>query len=90
MSRDFIDESVGAVTVYEQIATHDLEAGDEIACDYTLFDWDCDGHQFECQCGSTRCYGFVGGFSSLPAATQAELADRIYYESERMWNLASS
>lgn len=31
-----------------------------------------------------------GGFCSLPSATQAELADRIYYESEREWNLTRS
>ena len=90
VSRDVVDSSTNTVIAYEQIATRDLHPGDEITCDYTLFDWDCDGHQFECTCGSHNCYGFVGGFSSLPAATQAELADRIFYESERMWNLASS
>jgi hypothetical protein len=32
----------------------------------------------------------LGGFDALPRATQAELADHIYYESEHVWDLTSS
>lgn len=86
VSRDVLDPSTGKVIAYEQIATRDLYPGDEITCDYTLFDWDCDGHQFLCDCGSDDCYGFIGGFRSLDPATQQRLQGEIYYEAERMWH----
>lgn len=86
VSRDVLDPSTGKVIAYEQIATRNLYPGDEITCDYTLFDWDCDGHQFHCHCGSDGCYGFIGGFRSLDPATQQRFQGEIYYETERMWH----
>ena len=83
-----IDRIVGdgdEITVYDQVALVDLQPGDPITCDYTLFDWDCDGHQFTCACGSPRCYGDIGGFAGLLPERKRELEDRISYESARMW-----
>ena len=85
VSRD-VEGPTGVVS-YAQVATRDLAPGDEITCDYTLFDWDCDGHQFQCTCGSAHCYGYIAGFGALPPSTQERLADSIYYEAERMWDL---
>lgn len=87
-SVDRIDGEGAEVTVYDQVALVDLEPGDPITCDYTLFDWDCDGHQFTCACGAPRCYGRIAGFAGLPAERQRELEDRIIYESARMWAAA--
>ena len=86
-----IDRIVGdgdEVTVYDQVALVDLAPGDPITCDYTLFDWDCDGHQFTCACGATRCYGDIAGFAGLAPEIQRELEHRISYESARRWAAA--
>lgn len=85
VSRDTIS-SDGSVS-YEQVALRDLVPGDEITCNYVLFDWDCDGHRFQCSCGAEGCLGFIGGFGSLPPAIQDRLATQTYYEAERMWRL---
>jgi len=85
ISIDRAPDGADEVTHYDQVALVDLEPGDPITCDYTLFDWDCDGHQFTCACGSPRCYGRIAGFAGLPPQVQRELADRISYESARMW-----
>lgn len=85
VSRDVLFE--GGENAYEEVAVKDLAPGDEITCDYTLFDWDCDGHQFMCACGSEHCYGFIGGFASLPRHIQERLADSTCGEAARMWKL---
>lgn len=85
ISIDRVIDDGDEVTVYDQVALINLDPGDPITCDYTLFDWDCDGHQFTCACGAMRCYGDIAGFAGLPADLQRELEDRISYESARMW-----
>jgi hypothetical protein len=85
LSIDVKDDAGEKTVGYIQVATRDLVPGDEITCDYVLFDWDGDGHRFECQCGSPGCYGYVAGFVSLPPETQEKLADRIYSEIRRKW-----
>ena len=84
-TRDIVHPGEQFASTYEQIATRDLAPGDEITCDYTLFDWDCDGHTFECTCGSANCYGRVAGFVALPRDLQERLAPFTLYETERMW-----
>jgi hypothetical protein len=77
------------VTLYDQVALVDLAPGDPITIDYTLFDWDCDGHVFTCSCGSSECYGIYGmltGFKGLPRHVQETMIDRIYDETARMWH----
>lgn len=87
MSIDLVVDGADEVTLYEQVALVDLAPGDPVTCDYTLFDWDCDGHQFTCSCGAVDCYGRVEGFQGLPPATQARLLDRITYASAHGWAL---
>ena len=82
------DVTEGDMTVgYVQRATRNLIPGDEITCDYVLFDWDGDGHRFMCQCGASSCYGYVGGFVSLPPEIQDRLADQAYSDVRRRWEL---
>jgi len=73
---------------YKQVALGDLRPGDQITCDYVLFDWDCDGHQFTCACGSPDCYGDVMGFAGLPPVVQASLAPRASVDVIRLWKRA--
>jgi len=87
VSIDVMDDDNESAMGYIQVATRDLAPGDEITCDYVLFHWDGDGHQFSCGCGAPGCYGFVAGFMHLPAEVQQRLADRTYSESQRMWQL---
>ena len=48
---------------YQAIALRDIDVGDEVTCDYALFDYYCDGHKIEaCACGSTVCRGKMLGF----------------------------
>ena len=48
---------------YQAIALRDIDVGDEVTCDYALFDYYCDGHPIEvCACGSTKCRGKMMGF----------------------------
>lgn len=89
VSADIVMPGEENSTRYEQRALRDLVPGDEITCDYTLFDWDCDGHQFTCRCGAPQCYGEVRGFEGLPADVQARLLHGINYETERMWRQTS-
>lgn len=44
----------------------DIKAGEELTCNYLHYDPDCDGHQFICQCGSSKCFGEIKGFNNLP------------------------
>jgi hypothetical protein len=57
---------------YKTVALRDMDAGEEITCDYTYFDYECNGHSIpKCLCGSTRCIGRVG-FKYLPRELQLE------------------
>jgi len=51
---------------YDSFAVKDIHEGDEITCDYALFDYECDGHEIpECLCGSPKCRGSMRGFKQL-------------------------
>ena len=59
---------------YQAIALRDIDVGDEITCDYALFDYDCSGHQIEvCACGSTKCRGKMTGFQGKASYFGAEI-----------------
>lgn len=90
MSVDRVVDGAVEATVYDEIALVDLAPGDEITCDYALFDWDCDGHAFTCACGAAQCYGEFAGLQSLPRQIQERLAPRLSYEAARMWALATA
>jgi hypothetical protein len=52
---------------YQAIALRDIAAGEEVTCDYALFDYQCNGHQIEvCACGSQKCRGQMLGFQGTP------------------------
>lgn len=43
-----------------------MNPGDEITCDYNLFEYDCKGKEIEvCQCGAANCIGQIRGFKYL-------------------------
>lgn len=85
VSMDHAVEGDGDPSYYHQVVLVDLEPGDHITCDYLIFDWDCDGHQFTCECGSDQCYGEIAGFSGLPREEQERIADRIAWDVRRLW-----
>ncbi len=62
------DGEVGAdFETYDTVASRDIKAGDEINCDYCLFEWDCrDKGIDQCGCGSELCRGQVWGFKFVP------------------------
>lgn len=62
---------------YYTHAAKDIAAGDEITCNYLLFDWDCDGHSFDCLCGAKNCFGHIGGFTDLSFERQLAFADGL-------------
>ena len=48
------------------IAERNIYAGDEVTCDYALFDYECDGHGIpQCGCKSENCRGKMMGFKNL-------------------------
>ena len=63
---------------FDQIAVREIAPGDELTCDYVVFDWDGDGHVFVCTCGAPGCYGEVRGFGGLPPDTQERLAHLVH------------
>ena len=68
---------------YDQIAVKDIHEGDEITCNYLHFDYECDGHTFDCLCGSTNCYRKISGFKNCTLKQQLELlphVDEIMFE----------
>ncbi|MEY4136981.1 MAG: hypothetical protein RL205_1109 [Actinomycetota bacterium] len=70
---------------YEEIATVAISAGEQITCNYLLFDWECDGHTFTCQCGHPQCFGEIRGFAHLSPAQQESLAADITDEVLLRW-----
>lgn len=64
-----------AEQVYHQVAIKDMAPGDEVTCDYSLFEYDCpDKAIYQCACGSEACLGTVLGFKYL---TDAEKLNRL-------------
>lgn len=59
---------------FDSIAMKDISIGDEIVCDYALFDYNCDGHEIEeCMCGAENCRGFMKGFGAMTLEQQVEI-----------------
>ncbi len=72
-----IDEN-GLVS-YDVVALKDIKEGDEITCDYTLFDYSCHGHEISiCMCGSTNCRGKMLGFHDLSIEDQLKALPDIF------------
>jgi hypothetical protein len=65
-------------SVYATTAIYDIHPGDQISCDYNLFEYDMAGKEiWLCGCGSERCLGEVRGYKFLPEALQCELVDQV-------------
>ena len=56
---------------YQTVALRDIHPGDEITCDYNLFEYDCHGKVIDqCLCGSPLCIGRVAGYKFLSREEQ--------------------
>lgn len=70
--------------LYDVVAFRDISVGDEITCDYALFDYECNGHEISvCMCGESNCRGSMKGFVNLPRQIQLDLlpyVDDVIYE----------
>jgi hypothetical protein len=63
---------------YQTVALKDIYPGDEITCDYNLFEYDCHGKVIEvCLCGSVHCIGRVAGFRFLSKDEQKRRIDLV-------------
>ena len=59
---------------YDAWAVKDIHPGDEITCDYALFDYECEGHEIEsCGCGADNCRGEMLGFKALSLEAKARV-----------------
>ncbi len=59
---------------YYQVAVKDIEVGEELFCDYNMFDYDCrDEGGIECRCGAAVCRKQIIGFKWLPMEEQLRL-----------------
>ena len=66
---------------YQAIALRDINIGDEVTCDYALFDYHCNGHEIEvCACGSTKCRGKMMGFQGLSLQTKVDILHMVEEE----------
>lgn len=74
----FNDDEMIKNCEYLQIATKDINIGDEITCDYNLFDYDCsDKNITNCYCKSPNCRKEIKGFKWLPFDEQIKLLPQI-------------
>lgn len=63
--------------LYNAIAVKDIKEGDEITCDYALFDYECDGHEIPvCGCRAANCRGSMRGFKNLDIDEKIRLLPR--------------
>ncbi len=63
---------------FDTIALKDIQIGDEICCNYALFDYDCHGHEItSCQCGSNKCAGKMMGYHHLPQSEKENLSQFV-------------
>lgn len=58
---------------YAQVASRDIGAGEELTCDYNLFEYDNTETGFDpCMCGTSACVGKVMGFRHLSLEAQKQ------------------
>lgn len=77
-SRSFNDAEMIKRCEYWQIATKDISIGDEITCDYNLFDYDCtDKNICDCCCRTEACRKTIKGFKWLPLHEQIKLLPEV-------------
>lgn len=75
---------------YKTVALRYIAAGEQITCDYDLFEYDSRNKGIEkCECGSNNCRGASLGFSFLSKDLQYSLLSRAYPEVVSSWLLAN-
>lgn len=63
---------------YDAIAMKDIHPGDDITCDYALFDYECDGHEIlQCACQAPNCRGQMRGFVGVPLPEQIRILPMV-------------
>lgn len=63
---------------YQQVACKDIHVGDQITCDYNLFEYDCrDKNITECHCGSINCRKEIQGFKWLSPDEQIKVLPQV-------------
>lgn len=63
---------------YQQVACNDIHVGDQITCDYNLFEYDCrDKNITSCHCGSVNCRKKINGFKWLSPEEQIKLLPQV-------------
>jgi hypothetical protein len=70
---------------YETVAIKDINADDELTCNYLVFDYDCNGHSFACNCMSKNCVGFVAGFKNLTSEQQLGLLSEADHSIQNLY-----
>jgi hypothetical protein len=59
---------------FDTIALRDINPGDDLACDYAFFDYDCSGHEItQCDCKAPNCRGEMTGFRHLSLAEKIRI-----------------
>jgi hypothetical protein len=62
---------------YNMIATKNINIGEELTCNYLLFDYECDGHSFDCCCEKDSCFKFINGFKNCTFTQQLNLLPNL-------------
>lgn len=71
----------GTTMGYDTVACRDIDAGEEITCDYALFDYECNGHEItKCECMSSKCRGLMLGFKGMSFEDQVSNLHRCEKE----------
>eukprot|EP00457_Paulinella_chromatophora_P014378 gb/GEZN01014796.1/.p1 GENE.gb/GEZN01014796.1/~~gb/GEZN01014796.1/.p1 ORF type:complete len:279 (+),score=61.34 gb/GEZN01014796.1/:33-839(+) len=72
--------------MYDTVARRDIKAGEEINCDYNLFEWDCKDKGIDvCACKALNCKKVIHGFSNLDLATQKKMLPLAAPEVQEQW-----
>jgi hypothetical protein len=71
---------------FEVWALKDIEPGDEINCDYHIFEYDCRDKGIEkCACGAEKCIGKAIGFKFLTNEQKKEKIKTVYPYMCHVW-----
>ena len=68
------------------MAVRDIAPGEQITCDYDLFELDSRDKGIErCQCGTDNCRGRSVGFMHLPWSVQLNMLPMLYEDTLQSW-----
>jgi hypothetical protein len=73
---NLIDLGNGIIS-FNDYASKDINIGDELTCNYLWFDYECDGHSFNCKCNCVPCYGNINGFKNLSSEEQDKIIHKV-------------